>query len=155
MSLSVQSRGEVRVLEGVLDEESPPVLAELARSLSLSPSVTLDVGGVRRINSLGVRAWVDFMRGLGDKKVRFLRCSPAFVDQLNTVSDFRSGAEIDSFLAPYVCERTGRVFYEELQVAGIKPGDYSALGARPCKECPDPLVFDNLPERYLHFLTFM
>jgi hypothetical protein len=77
------------------------------------------------------------------------------VDQLNTVSDFRSGAEIVSVLAPYVCERNSHVSYEELKVGvDIKRGDdFSALSERPCKECPEAMVFDDVPERYLHFLN--
>jgi anti-anti-sigma regulatory factor len=155
MNLSVQMKGDTHVLDGVLDEQSPPILADLSRKAGDAPAVTLDVGGLRRINSLGVRAWVDFMRGLKGKKVRFVRCSPAFVDQLNTVSDFRLGAQIDSVLAPFVCERTGHVFYEELKV-GVdikRGGDFSALNQRPCKECPEGMVFDDVPERYLHFLS--
>jgi ABC-type transporter Mla MlaB component len=155
MNLSVQTRGDTHVLEGVLDEQSPPILVDLSRATGTASSITLDVGGLRRINSLGVRAWVEFMRGLSGRKVHFVRCSPAFVDQLNTVSDFRSGAQIDSVLAPYVCERTGRVSYEELKV-GIdikRGGDFSALGERRCEECPEGMVFDDVPERYLHFLN--
>jgi hypothetical protein len=156
MILTVLSRGDTHVIEGVLDEESPPILAKLAKSIAPGAKVTLDVGGVRRINSLGVRAWVDFMKALPGRNVHFVRCSPAFVDQLNTVSDFRSGAHIDSFVAPYVCERSGKVFYEELKIGtDVKPGDFSALGPRPCTVCPDPLVFDDMPERYLHFLTIL
>jgi hypothetical protein len=118
--------------------------------------VILDVSGVKRINSLGVRAWCDFMKKLGQRQVVFRRCSPAFVDQLNSVSDFRANAQIESFIAPYVCESSGKVFYEELTIGkDVQKGNYGALAERPCKECPKPLVFDDLPERYLHFLTFL
>ena len=143
------------VLEGVLDEQAAPVLAELSAQLSSAASIELDVGGVRRINSLGVRAWVDFMRTLGERPITFRRCSPSFVDQLNTVSDFRGHARIESFLAPYVCESSWNVFFEELTVGkDVSAGNFAGIDGRPCKECPEPLVFDDLPERFLQFLSF-
>jgi hypothetical protein len=142
-------------LDGVLDELSAPVLAQLAQVIGKNDPVVFDLAQLRRINSLGVRAWVDFMRPLVGRQVIFRRCSPAFVDQLNTVSDFRGGGKIESVLAPYVCETSGNVFYEELTIGkDISSGNFSALSGRRCSECPEPLVFDDLPERYLHFLTF-
>lgn len=152
---STASAAGMTVLEGMLDEESAPVLAALSKALATAPSIELDVGGLRRINSLGVRAWVDFVRSLGERPVTFRRCSPSFVDQLNTVSDFRGGARVASFLAPYVCETSGNVFYEELIVGrDVSPGNFAGVDRRPCKECPEPLVFDDLPERYFQFLSF-
>jgi len=143
-------------LDGILDELAPPVLDRLAQELAANKGIALDVAGLRRINSLGVRAWCDFMKKLSGHKVVFRRCSPAFVDQLNSVSDFRGDAHIESFIAPYLCESSGNVFYEELTVGkDIDKGNYSALTGRRCSECPEPLVFDDLPERYLHFLAFL
>jgi hypothetical protein len=153
-ALKVRSEGGVTFFEGVLDEEAPPVLD--ATAAKAAPSVTFDVSGVKRINSLGVRAWVDFMKSLGGRAVMLRRCSPAFVDQLNSVSDFRGNASVHSFLAPFVCERSGDVFYEEFVVGkDIKKGDFAALLGKRCDACPEPLVFDDLPERYLHFLQFV
>jgi anti-anti-sigma regulatory factor len=155
-ALSYRDQQGVVAVEGVLDELGPPVLDQLAKSLEKAPKVVLDVAGLKRINSLGVRAWCDFMKKLGTRQVVFRRCSPAFVDQLNSVSDFRANAQIESFIAPYVCESSGNVFYEELTIGkDIKKGDFTALNGRRCKECPEPLVFDDLPERYLHFLTLL
>jgi len=149
-----RSQSGVCTLEGVLDELSPPVLTALSAELAAAPQISFDLGGLKRINSLGVRAWCDFMKTLVGKAVAFRRCSPAFVDQLNTVSDFRAQGSVESFLAPYVCETTGKVVYEELVVGrDITSGDFSKLGPRPCAECPQPMIFDDVPERYLHFLT--
>lgn len=146
----------VAFIEGVLDENAPPSLAALAGALAPQKAVVLDSAGLKRINSLGVRAWCDFMKLLAGKEITFLRCSPAFIDQLNSVSDFRADAKIVSFIAPYLCESSGRVFYEELIIGkDIKKGDFAALTGRRCAECPEPLVFDDLPERYLHFLAFL
>jgi len=155
-ALNVRTEGPVVHLEGVLDETSPPELSKLAGQLRAQNKTVLEVSAVKRINSLGVRAWVDFMKQLEGRAITLRRCSPAFVDQLNSVSDFKSHATVESFLAPFVCEKTGNVFYEEFTVGkDIKSSaDLAALANKRCKECPDPLVFDDLPERYLHFLAF-
>jgi hypothetical protein len=145
------------VLEGVLDEISPPILERLATELGAEKSVFLDVAGVKRINSLGVRAWCGFVKKLSaTRTVTFRRCSPAFVEQLNSVIDFRSQAKVESIIAPYFCETTGDVFYEELTIGkDVKKDDFSKLEGRRCERCPKPLIFDDLPERYLHFLAFL
>jgi hypothetical protein len=154
--LKYSIEGPTARVEGVLDELAPPALVELHDKLPKAGAVTLDVGGLKRINSLGVRAWCDFMKLFTGRQVTFRRCSPAFVDQLNSVSDFRADAHVESFIAPYVCESSGKVFYEELTIGkDIKKGDYRALEGRRCAECPEPLVFDDLPERYVHFLAFL
>jgi hypothetical protein len=140
-------------IEGVLDEGSPQVLNELAAHAALQRGVVLDLGGIKRINSLGVRAWIEFMKKLVGRAVRFRRCSAAFVEQLNMISDFRGDATIESLLAPYVCQRSGNVFYEELVVGkDVKKGDYKDAESRPCRECPEPMSFDDLPERYFYFI---
>lgn len=143
-------------VEGVLDEASPQVLNELAAHAALQRSLILDVGGIKRINSLGVRAWIEFMKKLSGRAIRFQRCSAAFVEQLNMVSDFRGDATVETFLAPYVCQTSGDVFYEELTIGkDTKKGDFESIKSRPCKRCPEPMIFDDLPERYLYFLAFL
>ena len=153
-TLAFRLHDGVYVLEGLLDELAAPALVSLREAFGGASAVVLDLGGIRRINSLGVRAWVDFMKTLAGRSVTYRRCSPAFVDQLNTVSDFRGTGKVESFLAPYVCESSGKFFYEELKVGkDITSGNFAALENRRCAECPEPLVFDDMPERYLHFLT--
>jgi hypothetical protein len=155
-TLQHRTAGGVTTVEGVLDQLSPPVLDQLATSLPKQGPIVLELGGLKRINSLGVRAWCDFMKKLAGRQVTFRRCSPAFVDQLNSVSEFRADARVESFIAPYVCESSGNVYYEELIIGkDIRKGDFEGLMSRRCKECPEPLVFDDLPERYLNFLSFL
>lgn len=113
-------------------------------------TLTIDLGGVRRINSCGVREWVNFIRGICVKgPVRLARCSIPIVEQLNMVFNFRGGATVDSFLAPYCCtkcEASSVVLLTPAQVAG---------GAPPpsrCDACGGTATLDDLPQRYLAFL---
>ena len=117
--------------------------------------VAFQLGEVRRINSCGVREWVNFVRDLPNvTELSFSHCSPAIVTQLNMIYNFRGRAKIRSFYAPYVCDRCGR---EDEQLIDV-PSQASG-GGRPtlptfsCPECQAPMEFDDLPERYLSFLA--
>jgi anti-anti-sigma regulatory factor len=121
----------------------------------LRGTVELDLESVTRVNSCGVREWVNFMRSLGELgvQVSFVRCSPAVVLQLNTIYNFRGRARIRSFFAPYVCEVCRSDEYRLLNVNEHFP-DRSRLypPSFRCDRCFGVMVFDELPERYLSFL---
>jgi hypothetical protein len=138
-------------LRGEINENAD--LADLRRALF--GDVDLDLEGVTRINSCGVREWVNFVRGLdGVKSLRFVRCSPTVVLQLNTICNFRGRARVVSFLAPYVCEVCHVDEYRLLEVdehfADRSPFTVPAFR---CGRCGGALVFDELAERYLSFLA--
>jgi hypothetical protein len=137
-------------LRGEIDENAD--FSDLARALSGDVELRLD--GVTRINSCGVREWVNFVRGLTRvRALQFARCSPPVVLQLNTIYNFRGPARVLSFLAPYVCEACHADENKLLDVAQHFPD--RAKPRMPkflCKRCGGVMVFDELPERYLSFL---
>jgi hypothetical protein len=137
-------------LGGDLDEHAD--FGELRGQLH--GDVALVLSEVRRINSCGVREWVNFMRELDtDERIVSLElhaCSPAMVNQLNTISNFRGSARVRSLLAPYVCERCD---IEQTRLVEVAPvPTETALPAFPGPRCGEPMEFDDLPERYLSFL---
>jgi anti-anti-sigma regulatory factor len=118
--------------------------------------VDLELEGVTRINSCGVREWVNFVRTLDDvKSLRFSRCSPTVVLQLNTIYNFRGAAKVKSFLAPYVCEVCHVDEYKLLDVRDhfAERGPHASVPAFRCPRCGGVMMFDELPERYLSFLA--
>jgi len=138
--------GPVLRIEGDLDETT-----DFGRvSHPGGGTLTIDLGGVRRINSCGVREWVNFIRAITAKgPVRLTRCSIAIVEQLNMVFNFRAGAAVESFLAPYccsACEASSVVMLTPAEVAGGVPP------ARRCEACGGSSTLDDLPQRYLAFL---
>jgi hypothetical protein len=142
------------VLDGVLDESSTESLKTLPAGLGAQ--VTFDLAGLRRINSLGVRFWIEFMRSMDGHRVAFRRCAPAFVEQLNAVHAFRGAAKVESVLAPFLCESCGTVQYEELVVGkDVSNADLAKLPNRNCVQCKTAMIFDDIPERYLQFLCHM
>ena len=65
--------GGVYELAGEIDEHADftPLLARM------SGHVVFDLARLRRINSQGVRAWIDFLRDVPVRTLVFRRCSPA------------------------------------------------------------------------------
>lgn len=130
---------------------------ELRRQLH--GDVELDLEAISRVNSCGVREWVNFVRALDANvtALKFARCSPTVVLQLNTIFNFRGRARVESFLAPYVCEVCHVDEYRLLVVAEHFPDRadraHPHVPAFRCGRCGGVMVFDELPERYLSFLV--
>ncbi|MCC6996129.1 MAG: hypothetical protein IT370_16085 [Deltaproteobacteria bacterium] len=136
---------------GEIDENAD--FAELRRRLKAS--VVFNLAEVRRINSCGVREWVNFVRDLpGVTELTFTHCSPAIVTQLNMIYNFRGGAKVRSFLAPYVCENCNTEEDKLLDVHTHFPTrDTKKMPEFTCEKCGEQMEFDDLPERYLSFLA--
>jgi hypothetical protein len=134
-------------LMGVLDEN-----ADLRPLGQLSGMVAIDLSGVRRISSTGVREWIELMRVLdGKAHVTLVACSPPTVTQLNLISNFRGTAEVESFIAPYECARCGSEREVLLDASAASHGG-PHVPSLSCA-CGEPMELSELPERYLTFLA--
>jgi hypothetical protein len=136
---------------GEVDENAD--FAELKRRLR--GNVVFHLADVRRINSCGVREWVNFVRDLPQvTELVFTHCSPAIVTQLNMIYNFRGGAKVRSFLAPYVCEKCNSEEEKLLEVAQhFAQPEPRNIPSFHCDKCGTPMEFDDIPERYLSFLA--
>jgi len=136
---------------GEIDENAD--FSELRRRLR--GSVVFHLAGVRRINSCGVREWVNFVRDMPSvTELTFSHCSPAIVTQLNMIYNFRGQARVRSFYAPYVCENCHNEEEKLLDVQSQFPnGEVGSVPEFSCESCSEPMEFDDLPERYLSFLS--
>jgi len=149
--LEPRAGGTLAHLSGEINENAD--LLELRRQLR--GDVELDLENITRVNSCGVREWVNFVRALDGHvdALQFARCSPVVVLQLNTIFNFRGSARVVSFLAPYVCEVCHVDEYRLLVVAEHFPDRANPhVPAFRCGRCGGVMVFDELPERYLSFL---
>ena len=136
---------------GEIDENTD--FAELRKRLN--GSVVFHLAEVRRMNSCGVREWVNFVRDLPNvEELTFSHCSPAIVTQLNMIYNFRGDARIRSFYAPYVCDECSNEQEKLLDVQSQFPnGSTNRVPTHTCEKCQKPMEFDDLPERYLSFLN--
>jgi hypothetical protein len=142
--------GMVVKFAGEIDENAD--FTELRHRLE--GPVVFHLGGIRRINSCGVREWVNFVRDLPEvTSLTFTHCSAPIVTQLNMIYNFRGNAKIRSFYAPYVCESCNTEVDKLLDVEKQFPeGTIDLVPEFACERCHEPMEFDDLPERYLSFL---
>lgn len=137
-------------LRGILDEDN--VLTTLLSQIQ-GRLLLIDLAEIERINSCGVRDWVNWLnqiQALGIQVI-LLRCSPSAISQANMVANFAADAFIHSFYAPYVHPETGEeqsvlLFTEELrQMKTISaPKIYNDSG--------EELEFDEFEESYFAFI---
>ncbi|HEY3351698.1 MAG TPA: hypothetical protein VGQ83_00485 [Polyangia bacterium] len=139
----------VVTIGGEIDES-----AAFARDHGLAGRVTLDLGGITRLNSCGVRHWLDFIASLGGVEQLVLRrCAVPFVTQLNTVVGMRGAARVASIMAPFACRDCGAETVQEVALGGETLDDpESAVALGVCAACGGVTEFDDLPERYFAFL---
>ena len=149
VSLDATENQTTVTLVGEINEESG--LEALCDELSQASVVRLVLAGVNRINSIGVREWVNFMRSLEGKKVTMEECSPAIVAQLNMISNFTGAATVTSVLAPLVCEECGTE--ETITVDTGRPVAVSEYESpRACPTCgAHAFELDDLPQSYFAF----
>jgi anti-anti-sigma regulatory factor len=150
---SVQARDEVTYvkLSGVIDEDNE--LGALGDKLGTNTAV-IDVSEIERINSCGVRDWVNWLSKAekGGAKVVLVECSPAIVAQINLVNNFLGQGQVKSFYAPYFCPNCDLekvLLVETRDMAGAHP--FKAPSCR-CDECDGPMDFDDMEESYFAFL---
>ncbi len=109
--------------------------------------------GVPRINSVGVKAWIKYFQAVATRgiKVRFIECSTAIVEQMNFISNFRCGGEVDSMFVPFSCEKC------HSELVGLFKSDMVKklqlkIPPLKCSKCGGRAVFDDVPEEYFGFM---
>jgi eukaryotic-like serine/threonine-protein kinase len=115
-------------------------------------NVVLDLEGVVRINSAGVRDWLMFVSSLerAGKKITLERCSVSIVQQLNVIAGFRGRGIVASVFAPYYCNSCDRGHRELIELT-IDVGVPDLEQAVMCPRCKAPMEFDDLAGSYLGF----
>jgi len=133
------------VLSGVIDES-----ADLSFLTGLAGHNRLLMRRVRRINSYGVRAWIEAMRHVPPGATfELLECPPAVVDQLNMVAGFVGPGQVTSFYAPMACDACGHDLDQLFEVAQYRQA--GRLPDVPCPRCGERMHVDDLEEQYLMF----
>jgi hypothetical protein len=139
--------GKTLRLAGVIDEH-----ADLRFMGNLHGDVRLSMRGVRRINSYGVRSWIDAIRKVPtDCRLELVECPPPVVDQMNMVAGFLGRGKVTSFYAAMVCEscshEVDHLFtVEECRKAG---GKFPPVA---CPTCGKRMEVDDIEEQYLLFV---
>jgi anti-anti-sigma regulatory factor len=151
---SVHQRDDVSYVKvtGVIDEDNE--LAPLADRLTGTVTAVIDLSEIERINSCGVRDWVNWL-GKVEKsgaKTVLIECSPSIVAQINLVNNFTGQGVVKSFYAPYFCPNCDLekvLLVETRDMAGQHP--FKSPSCR-CDECDGPMDFDDMEESYFAFM---
>jgi len=150
---SIQHRGEVSYVKlgGVIDEDNE--LSELVEKIPNGTAV-IDLGEIERINSCGVRDWVNWLSKLetGGTRSVLVECSPAIVAQINLVNNFTGSGVVKSFYVPYFCPECDEEKVLLVETSDMGPPPHEPPTCR-CDECDLVMDFDDMPDSYFAFLS--
>ena len=151
---ALHRRDEITYLKlaGIIDEDND--LSTLADRIPAG-TLVVDVGEIERINSCGVRDWVNWLTKIekGGARAVLVECAPSIVAQINLVNNFTGGGVVKSFYAPYFCSQCDReklLLLETRDAVGAMP--FHAPSCR-CDECDGPMDFDDMEDSYFAFLA--
>jgi eukaryotic-like serine/threonine-protein kinase len=117
--------------------------------------VAIELGGLTRITSYGVRQWIRGRDHLSQsaKQLYYLNCPPFFIDQLNMVLNFGGHGQVVTAFAPFSCGTCKSERWALIDV--MQRQDDLAAGNVPVERCPDcktAMQMDELPETYFGFV---
>jgi hypothetical protein len=145
---SLQARVEQRdgvswvALIGNVDES-----VDLAPLIAMAGPLVVDLGEMDRINSIGVRTWMNFVkaREKAGAALTIERCSPMMVGQITMITRFMgSQAHVKSLLVPYFCKKCQR---EHAEVFAAVPGA-SVSPTIACPNCGGQMELDEFAQTY-------
>ena len=116
--------------------------------------MVVDLGGVERITSFGIRSWEGALKRLQVDYLCFTNCPPSIVAQLNMVSGFAGKGEVVSFQAPYFCASCDQM---TMSLFDLRRADHQrAIGRMElpevaCDTCGSACAFDDIPESFLQY----
>ena len=149
---SIQRQGEISCvkLAGIIDEDNE--LAGLEDRIE-GETVVIDVGGVERINTCGVRDWVNWLGAIEARRARvvLVNCSPAIIAQINLVDNFAGSGVIKSFYLPYYCAECDREKAVLCETSELGPPPHEPPRHR-CDDCDQVMEFDDMGS-YFAFLA--
>jgi anti-anti-sigma regulatory factor len=139
-------------IQGVIDEDNR--LEALARDIRTGVLV-IDLSDVERINSCGVRDWVNWVAALEKAQVQthLICCSSAIVAQLNLVGNFVGHASIRSVTAPYYCDSCDFEHTEKLNLEDLVKAPKTQAPGRNCPQCQQPMSFDDIEDSFFGFVN--
>lgn len=129
-------------ISGSIDEVS-----ELTVPDARGRRVVIDAHRVHRINSLGVRAWVEMMEALSQQTadVVLVRMPALLLTQASMISTFLGNARVHSFTSPWVCLQCDHVQEETHEANDPVPETL------PCPNCGSQMELDWDRESFLAF----
>lgn len=138
-------------LSGVIDEDND--LTSLVDRAGVGTTV-IDLAEIERINSCGVRDWVNWLTKMEKKgaHVIMVECAPAIVAQINLVNNFVGDGAVKSFYAPYFCPSCDLEKVLLVELDEMVGQDKPKAPVCRCDECDGVMDFDDMEESYFAFI---
>jgi hypothetical protein len=136
--------GAALVLSGVVDG-----FLELEHWSVAAPAVVVDLGGVVRVTSFGMRGWVDGLARVKTDYLAFTRCPPAMLDFFGQLAGATGNGEVLSMYLPYECGACMEEFYTLSDVRQDHAQMRKLQAPRaPCPHCAADAAFNAIPRAY-------
>lgn len=137
---------------GPIDEDSEVLLSELPDKVGAK--CVFNFKAVTAINSLGVRAWINFLRRFEqEREIFFAECPPELVSQINMIPNFRGSATIVSVYAGYVCDNCDhqmlKLFRSETELAAVLTDGVPEV---VCPNCGKRMEMEELEEEFFAWI---
>jgi hypothetical protein len=148
-TIQEQDKGGIHQLamKGAIDEDT-----NFSGLLSGTGPIHLNLAGIESINSLGIRAWVNFFKTATNRAVFYWECPPLIVRQMNMIPSFSGHAQVQSVFAPYICDHCEA---EELRLIECGKPDWnrdSVQESFPCTQCVEgEMELDGNLNQYFSF----
>lgn len=138
-------------LAGTVDESDD--LKKIIGSILMDTPIIINCKGISRINSLGVKKWIQFFGELSKMgaKLVFEEVSGPLIENLNMITNFLGTGKVTSAMVPYLCSKCRHKFAKAVNVDEIKKSNFS-LPSEKCEKCSAASNFDDIPEEYFAFL---
>ena len=136
-------------LVGTIEADFQP--EELA---TLQGTLVLDLDGVKRITSFGVREWIRFLKSCVAESVVFVNARPGMVAQFNLVGGFAGHGVLASCYLPYICEECDT----ETEVLLDLTTSHDVITRKEppplsCPKCNAATEFDDIPASYFSWMA--
>lgn len=138
------------VVSGVINEDSN--MEEVFGAVG--PRTIIDLAGIERINSCGIREWVNALKEVDSGfSIEYHRCSIPLVEQFNMISNFAGQGVVKSLYAPYLCEECDENL-DHLIEADSFPEDAGEFEPPEvsCPKCGSSMQFDDDEDEYFMIL---
>ena len=142
--------------EGLLVELSGAIEENVHFEQVIGPikgTLNVNCRGVTRINSVGVKTWIRYFQMLKSQgqPFKFTDCSYSIIEQLNMISNFSCGGEVESVLLPFSCIKCQNEFVAVCATADLKANGLKIPDVK-CEKEECGAKFDDDPDEYLYFL---
>jgi len=111
--------------------------------------VIIDARGVERMNSMGVRNWIDFIDSLQQQTPEIIirHLPPVMVSQASMITTFIGRSRVESFLSPWYCPRCENTLEQLHAFTDDLPHSIQ------CPKCRSAMELDWDRDAYLAFRT--